>query len=206
MKLYSAYYQGEDPFKIFDQVIGVSHPAALRADGALILWGGEDISPGIYNQEVVHSRAPATPSHRDAIEMAMFKTAVQLGMPIIGICRGAQLACALSGGTLFQHLKDGHHETHEVSTHTGDTFKTSSCHHQAMNVLNMSENDYELLAWDKGRATKVFTESSSFNTVIPEVINFKETRAFAIQGHPEWMNPKSPFVQWCANEIKERYF
>lgn len=206
MKLYSGYYQGDDPFKIFDEVIPVAYPHKLKPDGALILWGGEDISPSIYNQRAVHSRAPDHPSNRDTVEMALFKTAVQLGMPIIGICRGAQLACALSGGTLFQHLKDGHHETHEVNTCTGDTFKTSSCHHQAMNVLNMSENDYELLAWDKERATKVFTDHTSFNTVIPEVINFKETKAFAIQGHPEWMNPKSPFVQWCAKQIQERYF
>lgn len=208
MILYSGYYSGKDPFGIFERTVTAFHPTDLNSvgKGALILWGGEDISPSIYKQKVVRARAGEMPSRRDQEEIDLFQMAVKLGMPIIGICRGAQLSCALSGGTLFQDLDGGHHDTHIVDTYKGGRFATSSCHHQAMNVLNMSDNDYELLAWDHQRSTHVHTENSSFETIIPEVINFKETNAFAIQGHPEWMTAHAPFVKWCANEIKARYF
>jgi len=204
MKLYSAYYRGNDPFAIFDKVIDTAYPHKLKDDGALILWGGEDISPAIYGQRPVKARAPAQPSDRDEVEIAMFKTAVQLGMPIIGICRGAQLGCALSGGSLYQHLDTGHHETHKVQTKDGHSFKTSSCHHQALDLTNVPDDEYELLAWDEGRKTRVHTDKDTFDVVIPEVVHFKKTKFFAIQGHPEWMNPNSPFVQWCSDQMQER--
>lgn len=204
MKLYSGYYRGNDPFGIFERVINTNRPDKLRPDGALILWGGEDISPAIYGQKPVKACAPAFPSDRDEVEMALFKTAVQLGMPIIGICRGAQLGCALSGGSLFQHIEGGHHEHHVVTTKDGHEFKTSSCHHQALNLLGLDSSEYELLAWDKERVTTVYTDKDEMRVTIPEVVHFKKTNLFAIQGHPEWMSPHSPFVEWCSEQMKEK--
>lgn len=201
MKLYSAYYREHDPFGIFSTVIPTVNPDNLKADGALILWGGEDISPALYNQDVVHARAPKSPSSRDMMEAALFKTAVKLGMPIIGVCRGAQLACALSGGSLYQHIQDGHHSNHLVETYDGQSLITTSCHHQA---LNLSKVGHELLAWEKNRQTTAYTDKDIFKVTIPEVVYLTDTNTFAIQGHPEWMNPTSPFVQWCANEFQKR--
>lgn len=201
MILYSAYYPEKDPFGIFKDVVTVHHPNLLDTDGALILWGGEDISPSLYGQKSVHAHAANTPSRRDQIETALFKTAVNLGIPIIGICRGAQLACALSGGTLFQHIVGGHHGQHEVSTYKNEVYTTSSCHHQALNLENVK---HDLLAWDKDRVTVAKTDKDSVEVVIPEVAVLKDTKTFAIQGHPEWMRQDSPFVKWCAQELKER--
>jgi len=204
MKLVSAYYQGQDPFGIFNHVSSVVNPNKLTGKNEiLILWGGEDISPALYNQGVVHARASAKPSARDVIESSLFQRAVELGIPIIGVCRGAQLQCALSGGTLFQHIQGGHHQDHDVETRDGHTFKTSSCHHQA---LNLTKIEHELLAWDKDRTTTVFTDKDVDTAVIPEVAYIPSTKSFAIQGHPEWMHPSTPFVKWCANEIKTRFF
>lgn len=204
MKLISAYYSGEDPFAIFDSVSSIINPKHLTGeDEVLILWGGEDISPSLYGQKVAHAHAGHEPSKRDIIESNLFKRAVELCIPIIGVCRGAQLACALSGGTLFQHIQGGHHAIHEVETKDGHTFETSSCHHQA---LNLDKVEHELLAWDKGRVTTVYTDREVLKRVIPEVVYLNDTKTFAIQGHPEWMSPKSPFVKWCADEIKVRFF
>lgn len=204
MILYSAYYRENDPFKIFDRVCHVIDKTELKNDGALVLWGGSDISPSLYNQEVVHANAQKKPSERDIIEAELFKQAVKLGMPIIGICRGAQLACALSGGTVYQHIERGHHNTHKVETKDGHVFYTSSCHHQALNTKDLPQEDFEVLAWDFNRVTRVFTDKDSDEIVIPEVVHFKKARTFAIQGHPEWMNPDDPFVKWCNMQMKER--
>lgn len=203
MNLISGYYQGEDPFGIFDKVTTTVYPSDIKKGSVLILWGGEDISPSLYNQQVTHARASNTPSKRDIVESNLFKAAVARGVPIIGICRGAQLACALSGGTLFQHIQGGHHSSHMVETMDGHHLLSSSCHHQALNVQNTK---HELLAWDHQGKTKVYTDKDELETTIPEVVYFPETKAFAIQGHPEWMSPTSSFVKWCAKNIKERFF
>lgn len=201
-KLYSAGFDLRDPFGIFDTTIRVTRPEHLMDDGMLILWGGEDISPAIYEQDVVHARASSKPSARDTMEINLFKQAVKLGIPIIGICRGAQLACALSGGTLYQHIQGGHHGDHEVETYDGQTMHTSSCHHQA---LNLSKVEHELLAWDKDRITVAFTDKEVEKVVIPEVVLLKETNTLAIQGHPEWMHRKDAFVKWCSNILTTRF-
>jgi len=203
MRLVSAYYSGKDPFAIFDSIVATVSPNKLQKGDCLILWGGEDISPALYDQPVVHARAGHQPSARDIVETNLFNQAVKLGIPIIGVCRGAQLACALSGGTLYQHIQGGHHQDHLVTTKDGHEFWTSSCHHQA---LNLDEVDHELLAWDKDRETTVYTDTEIKTVVIPEVAFLKDTQTFAIQGHPEWMTPNTPFVKWCANEIRRRFF
>lgn len=204
MNLISGYYQGEDPFGIFKSVTSTVRTADLNdPKSVLILWGGEDISPALYGQDVVHARASRAPSKRDIVEKSLFETAVERGIPIIGICRGAQLACALSGGTLYQHIEAGHHHPHIVETKDGHHLMTSSCHHQALNTQN---TEHELLAWDNQGKIKVYTDTDNYKTVIPEVVYFPKTKAFAIQGHPEWMSPTSPFVMWCAKQIKERFF
>lgn len=202
MKLISAIYSSEDPFGIFSSTSAATHPEDLDGGDALILWGGEDISPSLYNQLSVHAHSTDTPSRRDIIERNLFDAAVKRGMPVIGICRGAQLACALSGGSLFQHINGGHHATHEIETYDGQFMRTSSCHHQALNLDNVQ---HELLAWDRDRTTRVFTDKDALDIVIPEVMVLNKTKVFAIQGHPEWMPMNSTFVQWCANEFQKRF-
>jgi len=200
--LFSAIYGEKDPFGIFDQTLRVTSPDQLSTEGMLILWGGEDISPALYGQDVVHARAGRLPSHRDLIEKALFEQAVKLGIPVIGVCRGAQLACALSGGKLFQHIQGGHHGEHLVETFDGKNLETSSCHHQALDLSNV---DHDLLAWDKDRTTTAFTDTNVKSVIIPEVAILKKTNTFAIQGHPEWLSPKHPFVKWCASQIQLRF-
>lgn len=200
--LYSAYYSERDPFNLFSNVKTVCHPDELGKKGVLILWGGEDISPSLYGQVAVKAHAANIPSKRDIIEAELFKTAVKLGMPIIGVCRGAQLACVLSGGTLYQHIVGGHHGNHDVLTYDGQVLNTSSCHHQALNLTNV---DHKLLAWDRDRTTRAHTDTEVVDVVIPEVVLLNKTKTFAIQGHPEWMALSSPFVQWCRNEFSKEY-
>lgn len=96
----------------------------------LILEGGTDINPEIYGEK--RGRYTQSPDRqRDEVEIALFNSAVFSGIPILGICRGAQLACALSGGKLIQHIEN-HTRSHEVVTEEGESYTTSSCHHQAM--------------------------------------------------------------------------
>ena len=71
----------------------------------LIITGGKDVDPASYGQQ----RHPATDEpgpERDAWELALVAGALRRGMPLLGICRGAQVMNVALGGTLHQHLPD----------------------------------------------------------------------------------------------------
>lgn len=78
-----------------------------RLDG-LIITGGRDVGPQSYGQQ----RHPATDDEiadnrlRDVFEFGLLKGAIRRGMPVLGICRGAQVLNVALGGTLHQHLPD----------------------------------------------------------------------------------------------------
>jgi putative glutamine amidotransferase len=94
----------------------------------LVITGGGDMDPASYGQQ----RQPATDEPvqasraRDAWEVALIHGAIRRGMPVLGICRGAQVVNVALGGTLHQHLPD-------VLGHSGHqqgiaVFSTSSVH------------------------------------------------------------------------------
>ena len=71
----------------------------------LIITGGRDIEPSAYG----HDPHPATDEparDRDAWELALLRAALHRHMPVLGICRGAQILNVALGGTLHQHLPD----------------------------------------------------------------------------------------------------
>jgi putative glutamine amidotransferase len=81
--------------------------AARVLDGlaGLVITGGKDVDPGAYGQ----ARHPATDQpirDRDAWELALSSEALRRGLPVLGICRGAQVLNVALGGTLHQHLPD----------------------------------------------------------------------------------------------------
>lgn len=210
MKLYSIFYQGIDPFAWFDEVVDVGDIDTLQPDGAAIFWGGEDISSRIYNQKPNRfmSKWDVFLSQRDKFEVAAYHRAVELKMPIIGICRGAQLACALNGGTLIQHV-EGHHGKHDISTFDGLTISTNSIHHQ---MMNLQGTVHELLAKAAPKLSKHYygppKDGEDFSLldvdVEPEIVWFPETRTLAIQGHPEYLTPKHELTQYCLKQFKEK--
>lgn len=202
MKLYSAIYKlTKDPFNLFDEIIQINDPSELQPDGILLLHGGEDISPAIYQQRPVHTHAPSKPSQRDYIEMRMIVRARELNMPIIGICRGAQLLCAVLGGKLFQHVTN-HLCTHGIITYDGHTLLASADHHQVMDLRTMKE-PHELLAWDTRHVEAYTDEGQTDLPVVPEVVIFPQAKCLAIQPHPEWMHSTDKFNTWCTEQINK---
>ncbi|MGH2874910.1 MAG: gamma-glutamyl-gamma-aminobutyrate hydrolase family protein [Solirubrobacteraceae bacterium] len=85
-----------------------------RIDG-LILSGGADVDPGSYGAER-DPQTNRTDPERDAFEIALARRAIELDMPVLGICRGMQVLNVALGGTLLQHLPAslGHEEHRRV--------------------------------------------------------------------------------------------
>lgn len=92
---------------------------------ALILSGGPDVSPTRYG-ESHHPRTEETRPERDAYEFALLAEALAADLPVLAICRGAQVLNAALGGTLHQHLPEHTgHDTHRPRPGTFGTTKIS---------------------------------------------------------------------------------
>jgi putative glutamine amidotransferase len=83
-----------------DAVAGV-----LSMLDGLYIAGGYDVDPAQYG-EAAHEQTDAPRTDRDAWEIALFNGACALGLPVLGVCRGAQVINVARGGSLIQHLPD----------------------------------------------------------------------------------------------------
>jgi len=73
-----------------------------RMDG-LVFTGGTDVAPSSYGEEALDPAWAGDPL-RDRWEIALYRAALELGRPVLGICRGCQLINVAEGGTLWQDL------------------------------------------------------------------------------------------------------
>jgi putative glutamine amidotransferase len=126
-------------------------------DGVVIAGGG-DIDPALYGAPTKHPRTEVTAPDRDAWELAVAEAAVRQGVPLLGICRGAQMLNVACGGTLHQHVPDlvGHDDhsgpehgfgTHKVRVTSGSVvqsilpggefFDVPTHHHQAVDIVGV---------------------------------------------------------------------
>jgi GMP synthase-like glutamine amidotransferase len=169
----------------------------------VVFTGGEDINPSLYHE-------PAHPTtsfneYRDEYEIKKWHQAIKLGKHIIGICRGAQLACALSGGKLIQD-QENRHFIHPIRTYEGDMIEVSSLHHQAQWPWNLKESQFKLLGWSVGLSS---FHKDGYDHDLPitkecEIVFYPETKALGIQGHPEMVfgRPEEELVKstmWHQN-------
>ena len=183
----------------------------LKKCDVVILWGGMDISPMLYGEVPIPGSGPSHPTDRDLFELELIRRAVEYKIPLIGVCRGAQLLCAAAGGKLVQHT-NGHTGTeHAVVTYDNHTFITSSDHHQMLYMP--AKVQHELLAWMPKNLSSTYLPEGSEEGLYrngalrePEVVFFDELNALAIQCHPEWHKEKDPFNDWIFEIILERFF
>jgi putative glutamine amidotransferase len=120
-----------------------------RLDG-ICLSGGPDLDPTAYGASTRHPRLGPTHPAVDDFELAVARAADASGLPLLGICRGAQALNVARGGTLRQHV-EGHRQTELATVPTqsvsvsadsllatitgaGEALEVNSFHHQAVDV------------------------------------------------------------------------
>ncbi len=123
----------------------------------LLITGGEDVYPGWYNNIDDTARCEGFDMRRDTLEINLIKKALELKMPIVGICRGHQITNVVLGGTLIVDIPteiesdiihrcpvnpiNCHHnvelvEGSMIKNITGQrTGTVTTYHHQAVDVL-----------------------------------------------------------------------
>jgi len=125
----------------------------------LLLTGGPDLDPACYGAEP-HPELGPIDHDVDVFEVALCRQADRRGMPILGICRGAQVLNVARQGSLIQHLPEilssgaiehrqvepGDRTTHVVQvapdsglaqTTGGGPVDVNSFHHQAIDRLGL---------------------------------------------------------------------
>jgi putative glutamine amidotransferase len=120
-----------------------------RLDG-ICLAGGPDLDPIAYGAPTRDPRLGPTQLGVDTFELAVARAADASGLPLLGICRGAQALNVARGGTLHQHV-DGHRQAEQATvttqrvsvaadsllaaiTSAGAALDVNSFHHQAVDV------------------------------------------------------------------------
>lgn len=172
--------------------------ARLAGVDALMLTGGNDVDPALYD-ETVH---PTTKwnRERDDFELAVVREALERDLPILAICRGQQLLNVALCGTLVQdipeqvpnavtHKRKGFPRwqiAHEVEIVAGtrlreivgrDVLPVNSSHHQAVKGL--------------GRGLRVSARSPVDGVI--EAVELPGRRfVIGVQWHPEAMWNQEP--------------
>lgn len=131
---------------------------AMECDG-LLLPGGADVSPRLYDQEPTEKCGEPN-ALRDKAEWAMLDAFLPTNKPIFCICRGMQLLNVYFGGTLHQDIKltqackhqsfgaqqKGCHKVRllprsKLASVLGEEWITvNSMHHQAVDMLGPGLN------------------------------------------------------------------
>ncbi|MEC7820432.1 MAG: gamma-glutamyl-gamma-aminobutyrate hydrolase family protein [Actinomycetota bacterium] len=158
----------------------------------LIITGGGDINPELYNEKNTHSKNIS--DERDNLEMSLLSLAEKNRIRTLAICRGNQMLNVYKGGNLIQDIPskfndvNSHDEIHDkTSEHVHDvhidkksklygildeqTIHVNSIHHQCVNEL--------------GEGITISAKSS--DGIVEGIETSSDWEAIGIQWHPEYL-------------------
>lgn len=161
----------------------------------LLMVGGEDVSPSLYNEEMLE-KCDNTNPERDLYDSMLIKEAFRVKKPIIVICRGLQLTNVLFGGSLFQDLSynkeiniahsrmnEGDNVVHSIDVVDKDSMFYKILKRDSMYVNSIHHQTIKELA-------PIFKKVAVSKDNVIEVVELKEEDHFFIgtQFHPEMMS------------------
>lgn len=138
---------------VLPHIIGDEIDAYAEEIDGLYLTGGYDIDPLLFDEEPHRDLGKITPQ-RDIFEIRLIAKILELGKPILGVCRGCQILNVAFGGKMYQDIyaqlddeliqhaqkAPTAHGSHDVEVLTGsllhrltnqDRLRVNSRHHQA---------------------------------------------------------------------------
>lgn len=154
---------------------------------AIIIGGGDDIDPELYGSDA--SGHTEIDYHRDQLEIEFIEKALVRRIPLLGICRGAQLLNVVLGGSLHPDITTHRQltrnrpgllptkqvriepECHLARVFGKHTLRVNSLHKQAVNVLG---KDMKVAGRDRDQIIQCIEEGNGEPIV-------------GVQWHPEYL-------------------
>jgi putative glutamine amidotransferase len=167
--------------------LSASNENPPRPLDGIVIGGGTDIDPALYTG-MDDGKAPRD-VRRDAFEIKMIEAALEKGIPLLGICRGAQLLNVVLGGNLHQDVRPMRRLTSNRRTPlprktaiielgsrlyamlSATRCKVNSLHHQAIDRLG-----------DGLRAV-----AHDLDDLVQAVERTGDTIVIGVQWHPEYL-------------------
>src|SRR5690606_29775991 len=121
-------------------------PEILNHLHGLVLSGGGDVDPKYFGAKLDGAQESSIDHKRDELELNLSRAALEIDIPIFGICRGCQVLNVAAGGSMKQdfdgHKRIGNQDTYHdviVAPRTRlhrivgeEIFLVNSAHHQGM--------------------------------------------------------------------------
>lgn len=104
---YHHWIASQDSTIVIDEMYNQTLESALKDledCDALLLSGGADIYPDRYGKLNELEQCGSIDFKRDTLEFALIKKALEMEIPIFGICRGQQMINVAMGGSLFTDI------------------------------------------------------------------------------------------------------
>ncbi len=176
-----------------------------RLDGLLLTGGYANIEPHHYGEENQESE-PLRDPQRDSASFALIKAAMDMRLPMLGICRGFQELNVALGGSLHQQVQDvdglmDHREPqgNDLETQYGPVHPVhlteggllESCAQAGTAMVNSLHAQ-----GIKRLAPRLTTEAVAEDGLI-EAYRLDDDSQFllAVQWHPEWKVMENPFYR-----------
>lgn len=175
--------------------------AADMYDADLVVFtGGPDVDPGLYGKKPMD--CISVDEDRDSSDIVAYLEAVYEGIPMFGICRGAQFLAVMNNFKLYQHV-DNHQRDHQMWDCKNNKLLecVSSVHHQSV----IPGPGLEVLgkAWKSAnRWEDAETQVSGQKPNDVEAFFIRENCCVGVQGHPEYRGYPE-YTAWCLKLIED---
>jgi len=167
----------------------------------VVFSGGEDVNP-IYYDEEPHPLCSFN-TKRDEKDMLLYAHCLDNGIPMLGICRGAQFLWVMNGGKLYQHIDNhvGDHAMWDVRKKIMID-KVSSVHHQS--CIRNADIGAEVLGESSVAKERWRNKTDKTVGTMADIEAFfiRDTCCLGIQGHPEYKGYDN-FLKWTFEQIND---
>jgi len=180
----------------------------LNSSDGVLLTGGGDVEPALYGAASVHTKTYGIDRKRDDFERRVIDETLKQEKPLLGICRGLQIANVHFGGTLIQDLADLGHPNHstkqEYEQRHDLIIQNGGILSETAGEISGNVNSYHHQAVDRPGEGLLISARSEDGIV--EAMEFKDPASkpffLLIQWHPERMNDTTnPF----SGKILQRF-
>jgi putative glutamine amidotransferase len=190
----------------------------FRGCSGLILTGGTDINPALYNKAYDTVRCWPIDNKRDELEIRLLDSAIAWNKPVLGICRGSQLINVAFGGSLVVDIPQDrpNAEVHQCDDYLNcfhDVRLTPNSRLSQISGVRQGEvttNHHQAVdALGKDLMMSAYTAQG-----IPEAIEWADTASrpflIGVQWHPERMELDDPlsgaigrrFLEECRKTVR----